>query len=326
VRRLLLPLAWAYGGLAALRRSAYRQGYLPVGRVLVPVISVGALAAGGSGKTPVTGWLAGLLLARGRRVAVVHGGYGGSEARRVHRIDPAWRWQPGAAHRFGDEPLLLAAWHPRAVLFCGRDKLAGARRAVEAGAEVVIVDDGFQHRRLHRDLDLLLDDGGALEPPFPAGLAREGASAAADAHLRWEHRRAGELPTGRAPLASRCLPEALHALDGARQGAAADLRGRRVFLLAGIARPDAFRRTVEELGAAVTGHSWSPDHARFSPRQLRAAARSRADLLLCTEKDAARLGGRAPTAELLYLTCRVELARGLPLLLERLTALGLPAV
>jgi tetraacyldisaccharide 4'-kinase len=322
LRRLLLPLAWAYGGVAAVRRGAYRRGLLRVERVPVPVISVGALAAGGSGKTPVAGFLAGLLLDQGHRVAIVHGGYRGREAGRVQRVDPDCRWQPGAARRLGDEPLLLAAWHPRALVFCGRDKLAAARRAVEAGAELVVLDDGFQHRRLARDLDLLLDDGRAPEAPFPAGLARELPSAAAEAHLRWEHHRDGELPAGTAPLASRCLPEALHALDGTRLGSAVELRGRRVFLLAGIARPGAFLASVERLGARPVGHCWAGDHSAFSSRQLRAAARSRADVLLCTEKDAARLGASSPSAELVYLACRLELTRGLPLLRERLAALG----
>jgi len=326
-----LPLAWAYGTVGALRRGAYRRGYLPVGRAQVPVISVGAILSGGSGKTPVAGWLAGLLDAEHVRVGLIHSGYRGTEAHHIHRVDPAWRWEPGAARRFGDEALLLAAWQPRALVFCGRDKLCAARQAAEAGAQVVVVDDGYQHRRLHRDLDLLLDDPWP-ELPFPAGRARERAGASSDADLRWEHSRGGEAPSLGTPLASRCVPASVHALDGSRLGSAADLSGRRVFLLAGIARPEAFRRVVEALGARLVGHAWARDHALFSARELRRAARSRADVLLCTEKDAVRAlsgpgrGGagaqaRSVTRDLAFLSCGLELTRGLELLRARLRPL-----
>jgi len=310
LRRLLASLSWAYGAAAALRRAAYQE-LLPVVRAPVPVISVGSLRLGGSGKTPVTGWLARELLRRGLRVGVVHGGYRGSESGRVQRVWPEARLELDAARRLGDEPLLLAAWLPEAIVCCGRDKAEAARLAAAAGAEVILVDDGFQHRRLHRDLDLLLHDGLATRP-LPAGDGRELASAARAADLCWLHRREPG-PVGDGPLASRLVPDRLLTLDGARLGAAGDLRGRSVFVLAGIARPAAFLSHVRALGAEVRGHLWLRDHGRLGARQLRRAARSGAEVLLCTEKDAARVGprgGAALSRELVALAAEVELVRG----------------
>jgi tetraacyldisaccharide 4'-kinase len=303
----LLPLSMAYGSAALLRRLAYRAGLLRSVRVAAPVVSVGSLAVGGSGKTPVTRHLAEELLAAGLRVGVVHDAYGGS-LRGEARLDPTLRWSAGAARCYGDEALMLAGWLERAIVTCGRDKLAAARLAVEHGAQVVIVDDGFQHLRLHRDLDVVLDDGPML--PLPAGPGRELGLARRSADLLWRHARDGAGPAGPADVVSRSRPSHLLGVDGRDLGPAAQLAGRRVFLLAGIARPSAFARLVAGLGALVVGRAFVRDHRAISERRLRRAARARPDLVLCTEKDAVRLAGEAWAADVVALCCRVELVGG----------------
>lgn len=309
---MLSQLSRCYAGLAALRRSAYERGWLRTVRVAVPVVSVGALRAGGSGKTPVAAFLAARLAARGRRVGVVCGGYRGREHGREQIVPPAARREPGAAARFGDEAVLIAGWlGERGLVVAGADKLAAARLVAARGAEVVVVDDGFQHLRLARDLDVLLED--EPSPPFPLGDGREGPTAAARADLRWYHRRdGGAAVPGAAAVASRLRPARLLELTGeVRREPVSALRGQRVCLLAGIARPGAFAALVTSLGATVCATIFVGDHRVPGPRTLARAARSGADLLLCTEKDAARLLGRRGVPRALHaLGCEVELLRG----------------
>ena len=311
------PMGWLYASAGALRRRAHDLGLLPTHRVSVPVISVGALAPGGSGKTPVTRLLAELLEARGLRVGVITSGYRGARRGAVCRVDLS-AGAALAARDHGDEAALLARWLPRAVVVCGRDRVAAARRAVDQGAQVLVVDDGFQHRRLERDLDLLMVDE-------PRGwLLREPASAERFAHLIWCHRRDGgdgnadrgarsaeELET---KVWSRNVPRSLLNMDGGEVGRSSDLRGKRVFLLAGVARPDAFEALVRHLGARVVGRIFVGDHRALRPRHLRRASRARPDLLLCTEKDAVKLAGPHVGPDLLALACDVELTSGRELL------------
>src|SRR5688572_14246190 len=129
---MLAPFEQLYGGVIKLRNAAYDRGMFPVERVAVPVLSVGNIVAGGAGKTPVVRWLVEQLLARGRRPAILHGGYG------------------------MDEPKLHQQWHPEVTVIAERDRVAAARLAVDGGADVIVMDDGFQHRRLARDLDIVL--------------------------------------------------------------------------------------------------------------------------------------------------------------------------
>jgi tetraacyldisaccharide 4'-kinase len=334
---ILLPLSWTYGQAAGFRRRAYETGRLAIHRIPAPVISVGALAVGGSGKTPVTRWVADQLLGAGLRVGVVHGGYGGAARGVPCAVTSAARWDPGAARWFGDESILLARWLERAVVVCGRDKVAAARLAVAAGAQVVVVDDGFQHQRLHRDTDIVIHDAAPVVP-LPAGRAREPGWALQRADVVWCHRRdgypdapvaacstghgAGSASRRRGPdrgsgsaahladVLSRNVPCSVLRGDGSRVGSATDLCGKRVFLLAGIARPEAFEVLVRGLGARVVGRAYVGDHRRFAARHFRRAARTGAEVLLWTEKDSARMGGVVEAREVLALSCGLEILRG----------------
>jgi tetraacyldisaccharide 4'-kinase len=214
----------------------------------------------------------------------------------------------------------------------GPDRVDLARRAVESlGADVLLLDDGFQHRRLGRDLDVVVLD--ASNPwgnghCLPRGPNREPASALARAGLVWLTHvdRAGEAAladlralaaarTGREPVESRHAPRDLR--DAALAGSfpLGDLSGRRVGLLTGVARPGSVRRTVEGLGAVVAEVRHYPDHHRFSPAEveeaLAAARAAGADLVVTTEKDAVRLPGPLPADDRIrVLRIDVEVLRG----------------
>ena len=281
---LLAPLSFLYGAAAGAHRALSR----PV-RAAVPVISVGNLVAGGAGKTPVTLWLAQRLLARGRRPAVLSRGYGrsGSDDLEILAQTPPLR--------SGDEPLLLKRRCPEALVFVGPRRARLAALAVARGADVLLLDDGLQHHALARDLDVVVVDasnafGNGHRLPWgplrdsPALLQRE------PRPLVWLTR--CDLP--RDPRAPRGDVESVFEpaglLAGATAGSSAQaLRGRRVFLFAGVARPESFVATVRALGAEVEGVRWFPDHHRYSPADLAGLRGTGASLLLTTEKDLVRI-------------------------------------
>jgi tetraacyldisaccharide 4'-kinase len=310
----LAPFLALHSGAATLRRWAHQAGLLATERCGARVVSVGATSIGGAGKTPVAHHIAERLLARGARVAVVAGAYLGSSSDRVSRLDGPCESDPAAVGRFGDEAVMLAGWlGGRAPVFCGRDKLSAAVAAAREGAEVVVVDDGFQHLRLHRDLDIALVDGSPTRGLL-SRLGREPLSAARAADLIWCHDRSGTLsrpPHGLSPtVSSRNEPTTLLGPRGESLGPPESLRGARVFLLAGVARPADFSRLVRALGATIVGGRFVADHARFADRHLREAASSRADLVLCTEKDLVRSTGLPLGGCLTGLACRVRVSLG----------------
>jgi len=329
----------------ALRGALYGAGVLRAVHAGAPVVSIGNVAVGGAGKTPIAIAVARRLAARGRRVAVLSRGYGAT------RSDPRVV-SDGAAVRLdasegGDEPVLIARRLPGTPVLCAPRRADAARLAVrDHRADVLVLDDGFQHRALARDLDVVVLD--AVNPfgngrLLPAGPNREPRSALRRAGLLWlsradqadearleELRALAREATGRAPVESRHAPVAL--VDGrlAPAGDLALLRGRRVLLLAGIARPGGFRRTLAALGAEISGEVLFPDHHRFAAadveRALRAADAARCELVVTTEKDAVRLpAGAAGEPRLRALRIEIELLRGGELLDGALdAALGAP--
>jgi tetraacyldisaccharide 4'-kinase len=306
----LVPAAWAFAAAGAARRGLYRAGLLHAARADLPVISVGNLAVGGAGKTPVTLHLATLLAAGGRKPAILSRGYGG--AGRGPRIVSRGDGTPPLldAAEAGDEPVLLARRLPDVAVLVGpsRAELA-AIAARELGRDVALLDDGFQHLALARDLDLVVLDGGS---PFgngrllPRGPLREGPAALRRAHLAWITKvdegdpaaieAAAALArdaTGVEPVRSRYRSGGLLAAGLDRPHPRPGLAGLRVGLLAGLARPGSFRRTVGRAGAEVAFAALFPDHHRFTEREVRDAlarlAPEGAALLVLTEKDAVRL-------------------------------------
>jgi len=282
---LLAPLGLVYAAAGRWRRrrgAAFDPG--------VPVICVGNAVAGGAGKTPTAIAIVALLRGMGRRPHLLSRGYGGRLAGPV-RVDPARH----TAAEVGDEPLLLAAAAPAWV---ARDRAAGARAAVAAGADTLVLDDGFQNGALSQRLALLVLDGGAgvgngrvhpagpLREPWREAVARAAALVLVEPAGAAPRAPLPPLPAGLPLLCARLLPTP----------AALAFAGRRVFAFAGIGRPEKFFETLAELGAEVVGRIGFPDHHRYdvdeTMRLVEQAAAARAEPVT-TAKDWVRLPGQA---------------------------------
>jgi len=316
----LVPIAWIYGAGAALHGAASRRGWLPRRRLAGHVVSVGNLVVGGTAKTPLAAWLARGLSRRGRKLALASRGYGGTGREAVAVVSDG-RFVHGRAESAGDEPMLLAAAASGVPVLVGRDRGVVGLRALSAfGAEVLVLDDGFQHHRLRRDVDLVLFDGAlgfGNRRLLPRGPLREAPRALrrADAIVVID----GPLPPADVELLQRFAPaarrfEARRRASGLRPLAQRSalppetLQGLPVGLLAGVARPSSLRRSVEALGARVVAERFFPDHHRYRRRDLAGLA-DEAALWVTTEKDAVKLvPSWVGAADVRVLTSSVEVA------------------
>lgn len=320
VRGVLAPLAaagWAYGRVQALRRWAYRRGWLASVRLPVPVVSVGNLTAGGTGKTPCVQTVCRLLQQRGLRPAVLSRGYGGSLRGAVAAVSDGERLLLDA-DQAGDEPVMLAHTLPGVRVVVGAVRRDGARLAVEGlGADALVLDDGFQHLQLARDLDLVMVDARlpfANGHCFPRGLLREtpGALGGADLVLITRTRRVEprciqatlreverHVPARRV-LRSAHAPVGLVDLASGAAHSLERLRGLKVLAIAGIGQPDLFFQDLRDLGAEVLQTVPYPDHHRFQPEEVAQldqwAGLMNADAVVTTEKDGVRLREFLPLA------------------------------
>jgi tetraacyldisaccharide 4'-kinase len=293
---ILRPRPWlgalgaAYGAVGAVRAALHARGLLATHRLRGPVISVGNLAVGGRGKTPMAARVAEWVRDDGLPVAILSRGYAGSFDGDVLVVSDGATERADAALA-GDEPVMLARRLPGVVVAVGpRRDVVG--RAVEQrfGPRVHVLDDGFQHLRLFRDLDLVcLRAHDLFDVPLPAGALREraGAAARADVLLVWDDPAPAGLFPGRV-FRVRRRPAGF--FD--REGRAADAP-RRPFLVAGIAHPERLEDDVRALTDAVAGRAFFADHHRYRAddvaRVESEAARAGADVLVTTEKDLTRL-------------------------------------
>ncbi|HKQ48391.1 MAG TPA: tetraacyldisaccharide 4'-kinase [Phycisphaerae bacterium] len=309
LRALLAVVAVPYAAVVIIRNTYYDLFPGAAKRVDAPVISIGNLTVGGTGKTPIAAAICQRLADRGRKPAILLRGYKSkASTRNANESDAVTaRWREKS-----DEAMVLARRCPGAAVLVDPDRVASGRRAIHQGADVLVLDDGFQHRRLARDLDIVLIDATA---PFghghflPRGLLREPPTALRRADLV-VLTRSNEVDGTTRSLIQRTLRrlakdrpiiEATHSTHGFL-----DLSGRPVqetdptdmqaVLFAGIANFESFRRSVERLGVRVLAAYQYPDHHPYSAEELTGladvAGEMEANILLTTEKDAVKIEGR----------------------------------
>jgi tetraacyldisaccharide 4'-kinase len=326
-RAVLAPLtlaSYAYAGGAALHRWVYDVGLRPRAKLDARVISVGNLAVGGSAKTPVAGFLARELRARGRKVALLSRGVGGRRAREVNVVSDGERVLATPAD-VGDEPCLLAASAPGVPVLAGVKRTALGLRAIAAfGAEILVMDDGFQHHPLARDLDLVCLDsrlGLGNGHVLPRGPLRESVAALSRASaLVWTRAAPQDppppgrerLPAGLPQFRVAVAKLGLRPAGGGERAPLEKLRGARVGLLAAIARPDRLARDLAELGAEICARRVFADHHGYRPADL--AGLDPGLLWVTTAKDAIKIPPTwAAPAELVVLEEDVLRDTALPL-------------
>lgn len=279
---LLRPLSWLYQRIAERRRRRYLSDPAASWQPPVPLIVVGNITLGGTGKTPMVIWLVEHLRSRGLRVGVVSRGYGARP--------PAWPWlvQPtrDSAEQVGDEPLLIAS-RCQVPLVIDPDRPRAARHLLEqAPVDVIVSDDGLQHYRLGRTLELvMIDHGRGLGNGrcLPEGPLREPASRLRDVDLIV---RTGATDDSADGYAMGLQPgELVNMKTGERVRPDAWPAPPRVQAVAGIGNPDRFRQTLESLGFLPEVHAFA-DHAQYNENSF--AAFDRGEPLIMTEKDAVK--------------------------------------
>ena len=276
---ILVPAELAFRTIAAIRGASYRVGLLRTHAPPVPAVSVGNLTVGGTGKTPLVRWITEQLLQDGRSPAILHGGYS------------------------DDEPALHRRWFPSVPVFAERDRLTAAERAAATGADVLVLDDAFQHRRIARALDLVVVGAESWTPRprlLPRGPYREPLSALGRADVVVVTRRRAGLDTAAevarsvrshtdAPVAVAWLAPGSWLTGGGEPREGVPARG---VAVAGIGRPEAFFEQVAERGVTLTATLAFRDHHEYGPEdaaRIREAAAG--GPVVTTAKDAVKLTG-----------------------------------
>ncbi|MDR2875518.1 MAG: tetraacyldisaccharide 4'-kinase [Methylobacillus sp.] len=296
---LLRPLSWLFGALVALRRAAYKIGILQSIRLPVPVIVVGNITVGGTGKTPLVIWLAQRLQAEGWKPGIISRGYRGSN---VAPLAVTSASDPAIA---GDEPALIAA-RTNAPVFIGKDRIAAGLALLRAHPEcdVVISDDGLQHYRLKRDVEIAVVDGarrfgnGKLLPagPLREPMTRLNSVDAVVCNVAENGDILDKLPLtafwlmltmlAKNEVAAMTLQPVVfrNLADPARTATAADFADKKLLAIAGIGHPPRFFDQLKSMGLNIESRTF-PDHHAYAPADLPSGA---ADAILMTEKDAVK--------------------------------------
>ena len=274
---LLIPLSWLFWLISALRRLCYRLHLLPSYRLTVPVIVIGNISVGGTGKTPLVIWLAERLKQAGYRPGIISRGYGGS----ANLLTPVHA--DSDANVVGDEPVVLAK-RTQCPVWVGRDRVAAAMALLKAHPEcdVIISDDGLQHYRLQRDVEVVVVDGsrdfgnGWLIPTGPL-RERKSRLKTVDAVVY----NGGQAASG--AFSMRLENAAFHnLLDATKTATSSDFSGQNIHAIAGIGNPERFFRQLQGLGLQFESLAF-PDHHAFQPADLQTI---KAEAILMTEKDA----------------------------------------
>ena len=311
-----LPLAGLYGSVMSTRNLAFDRGFFKAKEIPCPVISIGNITAGGTGKTPLTALLIEGLLARGRRVGLVSRGYGGTEKGPI-RVPTGGT--EDLAKKFGDETTWFAHRFPTVpVVICGNRVAAAQYLLSDEKVDLILADDAFQHRWLKRDLDVVVLD--PTEPawhyrPLPLGREREGFEAlsraqvifvtktnlAEEARVNWLMKKIAKEVKSHRPLVFELESHisSFTAVGSETSCAALDFRGKRVLLVSGIGRPHTFARLIRNsVHAEVLEHLVFADHHAYTPSNLAdieaRALKLGASAILVTEKDAIKMSSWNP--------------------------------
>lgn len=299
MRDLLAPLGLAYGGITQVRNQLYTQEFLKSEKLDKPVVSVGNLTVGGTGKTPLVDALLTQFEKQNLKACVLTRGYG----RLNHRSGSQLITRDSSPLDCGDEPIWLARRHPKSAVVVGGDRVESAKLVRDA--DIFVLDDGLQHLRIKRDLDIVLLD--CTVPhwhyrPLPWGYGREDFSgikrsdiviltrvnqAASDHVLEIKNRARAE---GVIQIfESRIVPISVQELWTSK---IIEIKNKKIFLVSGIANPRSFEKTVRDLGAQILDHDMRPDHYVYSQESLdeifSRGTKLGADVVLTTEKDAVK--------------------------------------
>jgi len=321
LRMMLIPLSLIYQLAMSVRSFLYAYGLIASRRLVRPVISVGNLTAGGTGKTPLVIKVVQHLTLQGLGFAVLSRGYKGKSTQAVNTVSDPKGIRLGARES-GDEPYLMAEKLPGTPVLVGRDRFALGREAVlRFDPDCLILDDGFQHLSLRRECNILLLDG---DRPFgngrclPSGSLREGVSAIRRADLIAISgdpsgevlSRVGALAPGVPVHIVRFAASGLRRLPSHEVESLSLLQGKRVMAFAGIARPERFFTSIERTGAKLVHRRTFPDHHPYTGEEAASLFRDglehHAECLVTTEKDAVRFPEGPQDLPLFALVLSVE--------------------
>ncbi|MEZ4524822.1 MAG: tetraacyldisaccharide 4'-kinase [Desulfobacterales bacterium] len=332
--KLLYAFSLVYGTVPAIRAWMYRKNILESRSLPCFVISIGNITAGGTGKSPMTVYLAKMLRDRGFRVVILSRGYGGSHMKKGGIVSNGQSVLM-SADEAGDEPYMMARSLRDVPVLVGRNRCKNGMLAIRLfDPDVILLDDGYQHLQLKRDLDLLLLD---CENPLgnghvlPRGMLREPLSALSRAQgivlTRCETTPVKALPNPVRSIPvfrSRHIPYLCHITDeqgqtilhpnGQKKWDISVLKDRRVFLFSGIARNDLFFRTVEAFGCTVAGSKEFPDHYFYCAADMQEivglAKKRKAELIVTTEKDFVRVPPAALSGKMRLAVIGIEISFG----------------
>ncbi len=330
---MLCWVSWVYALGQKIRATCYARGLMRSRKLSTPVISIGNLTLGGTGKTPTVLWLAETLLKMGRRPAILSRGYGGDGQEKINVVSDGNNLLLDPASG-GDEPVMLARRLPSVPVLAGRRRYPlGVHAEQHFGVNAMILDDGYQHLALKRDLNLLLVDhrlplgNGQV---FPAGVLREpplDAARRAEAVIITRYRE-GEpeldiakllginVPT----LKTRMVPGRLVNLADGTGQTWPGLENEKIAAFCGIAQPDDFFETLKNAGMDIAARQAFPDHfdyeGPFLDEMLKAAVSKGAAAVITTEKDAVKIQGRSFPLPVWYLEMQLEFIEGEETLLD----------